>query len=528
MTEVDFHRVPSSWKNRELLREKGQFWTPDWIAEPMIEYILADKGGQIFDPAVGTGAFFRAAKKIANEKGLMVSFTGMEIDPSTLIHAYKYGLDQNDLALVRIGDFVLQPPKEKFQAIVANPPYIRHHRLKPEIKLQLKQVAIQIVGKQLDGRAGLHIYFLIRALSLLHENGRLAFIMPADTCEGKFSPDLWNWIARNFAIDAVITFTPEATPFPSIDINPIVFFIRNAQPEDKFFWVKCHRSSTDSLKRWVRSGFTNVSKKDLIVITRNLKEGISTGLSREPYFPNNSKYVLGDFVRVMRGIATGANDFFFMTATKAKKLGIPESYFIKAIGKTRDITGDEITRETIEKLERQGKPTLLLSLNGNNFETFPESLKRYLHEGEQLGLPKRPLITQRKPWFKMEVRTPPPFLFAYLGRRNLRFIRNTARVVPLTGFLCVYPKVNDEEEMEKIWKILNHPDVMANLSKIGKTYGGGAIKVEPRLLEKLPIPDDLIQKLNIPIQTRLFEDRGSYMAQAESQGESLETDKRHK
>jgi hypothetical protein len=510
MLKTNVYRLPSSWEARELLREKGQFWTPDWIAEPMAEYVLADRGGLLFDPAVGAGAFFRAAKVVASEKGLTVRFAGMEIDPTILSQALEHGLDQDDIASVKIGDFVLQPPPTKFQTIVANPPYIRHHRLAPEKKVQLKQLATQVVGKQLDGRAGLHIYFLIRALSLLEENGRLAFIMPADTCEGKFAPDLWDWITRNFALDAVITFSPEATPFPNVDTNPLIFFVRNAPPKAQFLWAKCLRPATDALKIWVRSGFKNASEQDLFVIVRDLKEGVFTGLSREP-FPNyNAKYVLGDFVRVMRGIATGANDFFFMTVEKARRLGIPEEYFIKAIGRTRDVPSNEITHETIEILERQGRPTLLLALSGDNIEAFPDPVRRYLQEGESLGLPKRPLIAQRKPWYKMEVRVPPPFLFAYLGRRNSRFIRNTAGVVPLTGFLCVYPKDNGEEHLEQIWKILNHPDTAANLAKIGKTYGDGAIKIEPRLLEKLPIPDHVIQQFGFPVQMRLFEQRESY------------------
>jgi adenine-specific DNA-methyltransferase len=512
MLKTNVYKLPSSWEARELLREKGQFWTPDWIAEPMVEYVLADRGGLLFDPAVGTGVFFRGAKVIADEKGLTVRFAGMEIDPAILSQALEYGLNHDDIASVSIGDFVLQPPNTKFQAIVANPPYIRHHRLDPEKKAQLKQLAIQIVGRQLDGRAGLHVYFLIRALLLLQENGRLAFIMPADTCEGKFAPDLWAWITRNYALDAVITFSSEATPFPNVDTNPLIFFIRNAPPNAQFLWAKCYRPATDALKKWVRSGLKDVSEQDLFVIVRDLKEGLSIGLSREPCPNYNVNYVLGDFVRVMRGIATGANDFFFMTIEKAKKLGIPEEYFVKAIGRTRDVPGDEISHEIIENLERQGRPTLLLTLGGDDVETFPDSIRRYLQEGESLGLPKRPLIAQRRPWYKVEVRVPPPFLFAYLGRRNTRFIRNTAGVVPLTGFLCVYPKDNREEHLEQIWKILKHPDTLVNLSKIGKTYGEGAIKVEPRLLEKLPIPDHITQHLSLPMQLCLFQRDSSALA----------------
>lgn len=512
MLETKICKLPSSWEARELLREKGQFWTPDWIAQPMTEYVLGEKGGLLFDPAVGTGAFFHAAKVIASEKGLPVKFAGMEIDPTALSLALKHGLNKKDISSVTIADFVLQPPQTKFQAIVANPPYIRHHRLTPEKKTQLKQLSIQVIGKPLDGRAGLHIYFLIRALSLLEENGRLAFIMPADTCEGKFAHDLWAWITANFALDAVITFSPDASPFPNIDTNPLIFFIRKALPQEKFLWVKCYHSATVSLKNWVRSGFEKVCNHDLFVTERELKEGVSTGFSREPTLNHNSKYILGDFVQIMRGVATGANDFFFMTSEKASHLGIPDKYFVRAIGRTRDVFGDEITDETIELLESKGRPTLLLSLTGDHIDIFPEPIRRYLETGERMGLPARPLISQRKPWYKMESRLPPPFLFAYLGRRNSRFIRNTAKVIPLTGFLCVYPRVNDGKYTEQIWKILNHPDTIANLSKVGKSYGDGAIKVEPRLLEKLPIPDHVIEQSGLPIQMRLFEQHESYTA----------------
>lgn len=515
MLRADTYRLPSSWETREHFREKGQFWTPAWIAEPMVEYVLADHGGLLFDPAVGTGAFFRAAIKIASEKGLAVSFSGMEIDPNTLTQAIEQGLDPVELAEVKIGDFVSDPPQRKFQAIVANPPFIRHHRLSPEKKTELKQIAAQLIGKELDGRAGLHIYFLIRALSLLEENGRLAFIMPADTCEGKFAHDLWSWITGNFALEAVITFTPEATPFPNVDTNPLIFFIRKVPPKPHFLWTRVYHPNTNALKMWVRSGFINVTEKDLYVTIRDLREGLSTGLSREPARHLNETYVLGDFVKVVRGIATGANDFFFMTKKKARILGISEEYFVKAIGRTRDVPGNEITHEILERLDRQGRPTLLLSLSGDDIETFPDPVKRYLRSGELLGLPKRPLIAQRKPWYRMEMRIPPPFLFAYLGRRNSRFIRNTAGVVPLTGFLCVYPKDTSEEYLEKIWKVLTHPDTLANLSKVGKSYGNGAIKVEPRLLEKLPIPNHVIDQYGVPKQMRLFEQSASYITNSD-------------
>src|SRR5438270_11688370 len=52
------HKIlPSSGPAREALREKGQFWTPDWVADAMVAYMIGTDTDHVFDPAVGAGAF---------------------------------------------------------------------------------------------------------------------------------------------------------------------------------------------------------------------------------------------------------------------------------------------------------------------------------------------------------------------------------------------------------------------------------------------------------------------------------------
>ena len=57
--------LPTSGPARERLRVRGQFWTPDWVADTMIGYVLAGGASEVFDPAVGPGAFFAAARREA-------------------------------------------------------------------------------------------------------------------------------------------------------------------------------------------------------------------------------------------------------------------------------------------------------------------------------------------------------------------------------------------------------------------------------------------------------------------------------
>jgi adenine-specific DNA-methyltransferase len=200
---------------------------------------------------------------------------------------------------------------------------------------------------------------------------------------------------------------------------------------------------------------------------------------------------------VLRGIATGANQFFFLTAQQAAALEIPDEFLIPAIGRTRDVSGDEVTIETMRTLEARGRPTLLFSPDGRPIHEFPPAVRAYLRRGEAMGLDKKPLLATRRPWYKMEVRPVPPILFAYLGRRNARFIRNLAGVVPLTGFLCVYPHRRDAAFVDQLWEVLRHPETIANLSLIGKSYGAGAIKVEPRALEQLPLSSLVASKAGL-------------------------------
>ncbi len=146
MQKLNTYKLPASGEARENLRKKGQFWTPDWVAEAMVEYVFKDRGGALFDPAVGAGAFFRAAKIVAQEHNLPYLLLGMDIDPNILDEATQHGLSKDDLKNVQIGDFIFQTPQKKLSAIVANPPYIRHHRISLKTKEKLKKLCVENAG----------------------------------------------------------------------------------------------------------------------------------------------------------------------------------------------------------------------------------------------------------------------------------------------------------------------------------------------------------------------------------------------
>ena len=63
--------------------------------------------------------------------------------------------------------------------------------------------------------------------------------------------------------------------------------------------------------------------------------------------------------------------------------------------------------------------------------------------------------------------------------------------------MCVYPLYNDEMYITNLWQALNDIETIQNLKLVGKSYGSGAIKVEPRNLDKVPIPEHIVDKYNL-------------------------------
>jgi hypothetical protein len=488
--EAGFQSLPSAWTEREELREKGQFWTPPWLAKIMASWVTEKQPNTLFDPAVGPGTFFSAARAV----GYAGQFDGFELHETAFIDGGKLGLTRNNFSRIKIDDFISSRLTRTFPAIISNPPYIRHHRLGAQRKSELRTIAQRVLGFALDGRVGLHIYFLLKCLEHLSPSGRLAFLLPADVCEGISSRALWNRLCQLYRLEAILTFDESAAPFPKVDTNAMVFLMSHSAPTRHFKWMRVKERDVESVLHSLQ-GVKNGpdAGKTVVCQERNLSEALATGFSR-PLRPAASHGIpLSHFARVVRGIATGANEFFFLTREQVKSLGLDPRFFIRVIGRTQDCREDVLRPSTLEQLDLAGRPTWLLNLDHTPKERLPATLRSHLEFGEQQQLHQRSLIQSRRPWYKMEQRTPPPILFAYLGRRDCRFILNEAAVVPLTCFLCVYPWDTNREAVKRLWRALNHPDTLQNLAFAGKSYGAGAVKVEPRQLDNLEIPASVVR-----------------------------------
>ena len=186
-----------------------------------------------------------------------------------------------------------------------------------------------------------------------------------------------------------------------------------------------------------------------------------------------------------RGIATGANEFFHIPASRASELRLPAHVLVPCVGRAADVTGFEFTPSDFDELVTRDKRVYLVTFG----RTLTPPERSYISLGEKGMIQNRFLLAGRKPWYGMEPQQPAQIWAAVFGRQGLRFIHNRAGVLTLTTFHCVYPFNQSDVFIAALTLCLNVPSVQAAARAQTRVYGGGLLKFEPRDLLGIQVPN---------------------------------------
>ena len=339
----------------------------------------------------------------------------------------------------------------------------------------------------------------------------MAFITPATVFEASYSSQVKAFIRRQLRLRAIITFDEVLSVFEGVDTAACITLVEGpgTPASERIIHVLIREwPGVEPVLQVVEQGETVTTdwgssyELELSSLEPSRKW---TVVGREGNRFDNDHFVpLSTLARVMRGIATGANDFFVLSDDEVTKWGLERTNLRPVLTKTRLVPGYVFRRDDFDRLGRQGKKRWLLYLTGPVTPGTAEA--RYIQHGEARGLHKRSLVRTRPLWYMMEQREPAPIYFTYLSRQRSRFIYNQADVLALNVFLCIYPIPaisQDETTLKALLAILNSLLTKDSLRHVGRTYGGDTIKVEPREMDRLPILNPL--KLAVGDRERLAE-----------------------
>jgi len=174
--------------NAKIKKENGVVFTPEWVANFMIEEIINGQkirgDEKILDAGCGDGVFATiAAQKFSKltgknieeviEQNIYFADISDEHIEKTKQNLQKLSKNKIKNYNAIIGDFCFHSFDEKFDFIIGNPPYVRIQNLNGR-KERLQKNYITALSGSID----LYFCFFEQALKLLNKNGKIAFITP--------------------------------------------------------------------------------------------------------------------------------------------------------------------------------------------------------------------------------------------------------------------------------------------------------------------------------------------------------------
>ena len=416
----------------------GQVYTKPIVADYMVSLFEIDKKGPVLDPCFGTGVFLHSLASFG-----FTNVIGVELDPIS----YNLFLQKSrDFILINDDFFQAFDNTRRFKGIIMNPPYIRQEELDELSPLGISKKKIQdICAFHSYGKANIYIYFILRAIQLLEEDGELIAIFPnawEKTPSGK------SFKERLLTLGS-ITLSVQVRGAPFVG-DPAVEVL---------------------IMKFVKKAGLSCDYKRIRIIDNQLIEEccyISTDKS------SNDLIELGSIARIKRGLSTGSNDIFINPP-------IDNSPYLKSIiCSPRKVDGfSTITAST--------DLALLLPYNA----LVPDMILSYLAEKAEIikstGKPKALLyeIEKGREWFRLSDDYCGDILFPYIIRNNIRFIYNDAQLIARDNFYII----NSTISAELLLALLNNYYVYSQLEECGKTYGNGILKIQKYDVDRILIPN---------------------------------------
>lgn len=463
----------------------GQFSTPTNLATEILEYastLIGEKEKIHFlDPAIGTGAFYSALRRVFPDRRIREAL-GFEIDRHYEEPASKLWVETG--LEIKLADFTKEEPSPRFNLIICNPPYVRHHHMDNGNKLRLQSRTYQACGMKFSGLAGLYCHFLGLSHAWMADSGIAGWLIPSEFMDVNYGRAVKRYLLEKVTLLHIHRFDPSDMQFSDALVSSAVVWFRKTTPP------------RDHAVTFTLGGSLLAPRESRAVpVSALLQEQKWTRFPSADIRRKEATPVLSDFFQIKRGLATGDNNFFILSADEIKARGLPMEVFRPILPSPRYLPSNEITAnsEGLPQLDRQ---LFLLDtrLNEDEIEVCFPALFSYLQDGKSKKVNERYLCQHREIWYSQENRPPAPIVCTYLGRgdtksgRPFRFILNNSKATVANVYLAMYPTETlqwamkaDSKILRRVWEALNSiaPD---ELLGEGRVYGGGLHKLEPKEL----------------------------------------------
>ena len=195
---------------------------------------------------------------------------------------------------------------------------------------------------------------------------------------------------------------------------------------------------------------------------------------------------LGSIASVDIGIVTGANKFFLLAAREAEELDT--RLLQPGIGKAVDLAGARFAPRDHQDLLAAGRPALMFVANREWSKRVLGTAAAHISRGEAEGFHERYKCRIRDPWWELPLPSegPPDLLLTYCSNEHPRIALNEAGVISTNTLHGV--RLSDPALAPQLAAGFYNSLTLLSAEIVGRSYGGGVLKLEPTEAEALLIP----------------------------------------
>lgn len=421
----------------------GQVFTSTIIADYMVSLFSIKKDACILDPCFGGGAFLRALYKEA-----YINVTGIEIDKQWYQKAQEDGYKDYKLLL---DDFLKFDFSSKYDGIIMNPPYIRHEKI-DDLKssgITKEFLFSNPVFAELPRTANLYMFFIIKGIELLKDNGEMVVIFPSSWMAARGGKRFKQIINRSVDITDQIDVYGDVFEGNALVEVSILKMIKSTS-----------RHETNFLKYKVENGKLVNDMRDSSVETINMP------------------VLFKEYCSVRRGLTTGCNSVFINPPLNT----VDTKHVIPILSSPKDVAGFNVQNAKFDNL-----------LYVSEGELPEDEILNYLCICEEKikneGVPKTLYqeILNNKCWYSLNLFSCKGILFSYFIRSEIRFIFNDKDCMVRDNFYIIFP--HEEMDIYLMMSLLNNYYTFLQLEKAGKKYGAGLLKIQKYDIEDLKFVD---------------------------------------
>lgn len=476
----------------EHRKKFAQFFTPFQVATFMAKWIAGNKNLQtVLDPAFGLGVFARAIREI----NIDCSIKGFDIDENILKQAEHIFENEHQVSIM-LKDYMYNDWDNRYDGIICNPPYFKFHDY--DNKSLLTEIEEKL-GIKLSGFTNLYTLFLLKSAYQLNKGGRAAYIIPSEFLNSDYGKLVKSYLIKNKLLRYILIFDFEENVFDdALTTASILLFANdNEKAEVEFINIKTLQDLFDLEAQFQL--YPNIKSLNAIPFTElNAEIKWRAYYQKQNALQFKNLIPFAEYGKVVRGIATGANEYFTFNLSKAKEFDIPEKYLLPCISKSTDSQDAFFTKSDFESLKKNDRSIFLF----NATTQTESSVKKYIEKGVAEGIDKKFLTASRNPWFTLENRPPSPLWVSVFNRNGLRFIRNEAGIHNLTTFHCIYLNMFSAPKADLFFAYLLTEVSKDIFNDNRREYGNGLQKFEPNDINKAMVVN--LSKIDIQDEEKIL------------------------